>query len=76
MTGLTPGSIPPFGSLFGLVTWCDEALAAQARINFNAGEHSVSISLAYSDYLAVEGLRLARISSSMSASAIVLFIYL
>jgi len=27
LTGLAPGSIPPFGSLFGLATWCDERLA-------------------------------------------------
>src|SRR5690242_20474472 len=27
MTGLAPGSIPPFGSLFGLQTWCDERLS-------------------------------------------------
>ena len=54
MTGLTPGSIPPFGQLFQLPTYCDEQLAEQPRINFNAGDHSVSISLAYDDYLATE----------------------
>src|SRR6185503_19425525 len=27
LTGLQPGSIPPFGNLFGLPTWCDERLA-------------------------------------------------
>src|SRR4029453_13651244 len=26
LTGLAPGSIPPFGSLFSLPTWCDERL--------------------------------------------------
>src|SRR3954462_14491514 len=26
LTTLAPGSIPPFGSLFGLPTWCDESL--------------------------------------------------
>src|SRR3954467_1499222 len=35
LTGLAPGSIPPFGSLFNLPTWCDEHLAGQPRINFN-----------------------------------------
>ena len=39
LTGLAPGSIPPFGSLFGLATWCDEGLSQQERINFNAGDH-------------------------------------
>ncbi|HUE72728.1 MAG TPA: YbaK/EbsC family protein [Pirellulaceae bacterium] len=54
LTGLTPGSIPPFGSLFGLPTWCDEKLAAQERINFNAGDHSISISMTFADYITAE----------------------
>jgi|SRR5436190_6108113 len=54
LTGLAPGSIPPFGSLFGLATWCDERLAEHPRINFNAGDHSISISMTYADYLAAE----------------------
>jgi len=53
-TGLRPGSIPPFGSLFQLSTYCDEQLAAEPRINFNAGDHCVSISLAFADYRSVE----------------------
>ena len=58
LTGLQPGSIPPFGSLFMLPTWCDERLAEQETINFNAGDHSVSISMAYSDYAAEEQPRI------------------
>ena len=54
LTGLQPGSIPPFGSLFNLPTWCDTQLAAQPVINFNAGDHAISISLSYVDYEAVE----------------------
>jgi Ala-tRNA(Pro) deacylase len=54
LTGLTPGSIPPFGSLFGLPTWCDERLSEQPRINFNAGDHGISVSMTYADYLAAE----------------------
>jgi Ala-tRNA(Pro) deacylase len=57
-TGLAPGSIPPFGSLFGIETWCDERLAEQPRINFNAGDHAISISMAYADYCAAEQPRL------------------
>jgi Ala-tRNA(Pro) deacylase len=53
-TGLQPGSIPPFGSLFGLRTRCDPALALNPSINFNAGDHSISISIAYTDYALVE----------------------
>jgi Ala-tRNA(Pro) deacylase len=53
-TRLAPGAIPPFGQLFELPTYCDEQLANQPRINFNAGDHSASVSMAYADYLLVE----------------------
>jgi Ala-tRNA(Pro) deacylase len=62
LTGLTPGSIPPFGSLFNLPTYCDERLADNERINFNAGSHTVSIQMAYTDYLAYESPRMAEIA--------------
>jgi Ala-tRNA(Pro) deacylase len=55
LTGLAPGSIPPFGSLFGLKTLCDERLGENERINFNAGDHRISVSMLYADYLRVEG---------------------
>jgi len=54
LTTLAPGSIPPFGQLFGLPTCCDDALRAQPRINFNAGDHAISVSMATADYLEVE----------------------
>ena len=46
--------MPPFGSLFGLPTYCDTRLAENERINFNAGDNSISVSLRYDDYLKVE----------------------
>ncbi len=58
LTGLAPGSIPPFGSLFGLATWCDRRLSGHERINFNAGDHAISLSMRYEDYLAAEQPRL------------------
>lgn len=62
LTGLRPGSIPPFGSLFGLPTYCDQGLAAEPQINFNAGDHRVSLSLAFADYAAIEQPQLGRFS--------------
>jgi Ala-tRNA(Pro) deacylase len=53
-TGLRPGSIPPFGSLFGLPTFCDDALRQQPQINFNAGDHGISISMSCEDYERIE----------------------
>jgi Ala-tRNA(Pro) deacylase len=54
LTGLLPGAVPPFGSLFSLTTYCDRHLAENERINFNAGDRSISVSLLYQDYLRVE----------------------
>jgi len=54
LTGLPPGAVPPFGRLFGLPTYCDTRLAENERINFNAGDNSISVSLRYEDYLKVE----------------------
>lgn len=62
LTDLTPGSIPPFGSLFGLKTICDERLAENETINFNAGSHSESLQLAYRDYVAFEKPEIVAIS--------------
>ena len=54
LTGLTPGAIPPFGSLFGLPTFCDQKLGENTTINFNAGDHTISVSMKYADYFAAE----------------------
>jgi Ala-tRNA(Pro) deacylase len=54
LTGLPPGAVPPFGSLFGLPTYCDTHLAENERINFNGGDNSISISLRYEDYVKAE----------------------
>lgn len=59
ITGLKPGSIPPFGSLFGLPTYCDEALGENETINFNAGEHVISVSMRCEDYLRTENPHVA-----------------
>jgi Ala-tRNA(Pro) deacylase len=60
ITGLVPGSIPPFGSLFDLPTLCDSAFGNRATdgeesINFNAGDHAISICLTFAEYCRVEG---------------------
>ncbi|MFH1920517.1 MAG: YbaK/EbsC family protein [Planctomycetota bacterium] len=62
LTGLEPGSIPPFGSLFGLPTLCDERLRENETINFNAGDHSISVSMRCEDYIRVEEPELDRFS--------------
>jgi Ala-tRNA(Pro) deacylase len=54
LTGLTSGAIPPFGSLFDMPTFCDRRLGDQQRINFNAGDHCISVSMRFADYLELE----------------------
>ena len=54
LTKLTPGAIPPFGSLFGLPTYCDNRLRENEIIYFNAGSHSHSIGMNFTDYFSVE----------------------
>jgi Ala-tRNA(Pro) deacylase len=62
LTGLEPGMVPPFGSLFGVRTICDERLAQNERINFSSGGHCDSLQLSYADYLAYERPQLAAIA--------------
>ncbi len=62
LTGLTPGCVPPFGSLFGLPTYCDRRLAERDRINFSAGDHTVSMGIAFTDYNRVESPTLGEIA--------------
>lgn len=62
LTGVQPGAIPPFGSLFGLKTYCDRALGNNEKINFNPGEHTATLEMGYEDYVRVEGPELAEIT--------------
>jgi Ala-tRNA(Pro) deacylase len=62
LTGLAPGSIPPFGSLFHLPTWCDVRLAEQPQINFNAGDHQISLSISFETYRTAEQPTLAEVA--------------
>jgi hypothetical protein len=64
---MNPGSIPPFGSLFGLHTLCDRRLGENEVINFNAGDHSVSVSMQYEEYVRVERPELGTFAKSLPA---------
>lgn len=64
VTGCVPGSVPPFGSVVGLKTYCDKRLAGNQDINFNAGSLTDSIRMTYQDYLALERPELVDITQS------------
>jgi Ala-tRNA(Pro) deacylase len=45
-----PGTMPPFGDLYGLPTYMDKSLAEEDYIVFEAGTHTDAIRLNYTDY--------------------------
>jgi Ala-tRNA(Pro) deacylase len=45
-----PGTMPPFGDLYGVPTYVDRKLASEDYIVFEAGTHTDAIRLASSDY--------------------------
>jgi Ala-tRNA(Pro) deacylase len=45
-----PGTMPPFGNLYGLPTYVDRALSKEDFIVFEAGTHTDAIKLQYKDY--------------------------
>ncbi|KAM3127808.1 hypothetical protein pb186bvf_020087 [Paramecium bursaria] len=54
VTQCLSGAVPPFGSLFGLQTYCDQSLLDQDKINFNAGLRTESVGMSVKDYLQIE----------------------
>ena len=44
------GAMPPFGNLYGLPVYVDQALAANQTIVFAAGTHTDTIRMAYADF--------------------------
>ena len=56
LTGLVPGSVPPFGEpVLPFSLYIDESIEANDRIAFNAGSLTDSLVLSTIDYLAVAG---------------------
>ena len=54
LTGLVPGSVPPFGEpILPFKLYVDESIASNERIAFNAGSLTDSIIMSTEDYLAL-----------------------
>ena len=65
MTGLVPGSVPPFGEpILPFALLVDQALTDNPRIAFNAGSLTDSMTLAMDDYLAVASPQITPLSSA------------
>jgi len=65
-----PGGMPPFGNLYGMPVFVDEALAQCERIAFNAGTHMELIEMAYGDYEWLVRPAVAVISAPLFAPAV------
>jgi len=61
--GCELGAEPPFGHLFGLPVYVDEALRKDQEIVFNAGTHTEAIRMKYEDYERVEHPVTGRLST-------------
>jgi Ala-tRNA(Pro) deacylase len=48
--GCEVGAMPPFGNLYGLPVWADEALRKDPVIVFNAGTHREVIRMSFADF--------------------------
>jgi Ala-tRNA(Pro) deacylase len=44
------GAMPPFGNLYGMDVFADEALAQDKEIAFNAGSHRELVRMAFADF--------------------------
>ena len=62
------GAMPPFGSLYGIPTLVDEALAKDSEIVFNAGTHTEAVRMAYADYVLQVKPRVARLSQNLQGA--------
>jgi Ala-tRNA(Pro) deacylase len=45
------GAMPPFGNLFGIAVWVDDALGRESVTVFNAGNHSETVHMRYADFV-------------------------
>lgn len=45
------GAMPPFGNLFGMPVWVDDALGRESETVFNAGNHRETVHMAYADFV-------------------------
>lgn len=64
LTGLVPGSVPPFGQpVLPFSLYVDESIEANERIAFNAGSLTESLVLSTADYLRAAGGEIFRFST-------------
>jgi len=63
------GAMPPFGNLYGMAVYVDEALARDEEIAFNAGSHTELIRMAYRDFERLVRPKVVRVAVRQAAAA-------
>ncbi len=63
LTGLTVGSIPPFGNVLELPAYVDRSLLESSEIAFNPGSHTNTIVVSCDDYLRVAAPEIGEFSA-------------
>ncbi|MBI1987363.1 MAG: YbaK/EbsC family protein [Nitrospinae bacterium] len=61
------GAMPPFGNLYNLEVYADEALQRDEYITFNAGTHGESIRMKYADFERLVNPKQGKFGSKMAA---------
>ena len=56
------GAMPPFGNLYGMDIYADDALAEDDEIAFNAGSHTELMRLAFGDFQRLAEPKMAKIT--------------
>ena len=66
--GCDPGAMPPFGNLYGIPVWVDEALTRDEEIVFNAGTHEQTVHMRYADFARLVQPRVASLRTGARAA--------
>lgn len=67
-TNCEPGSVPPFGKLFGITTYLDESILENDFVNFNIGTLTKSVKISRQDLLRIMEPRIAKFSKLSNQS--------
>ena len=66
--GCEPGAMPPFGNLYGIPVWVDEALTRDDEIVFNAGNHEQTVHMKFTDFARLVRPRIASLRTGDRAA--------
>ena len=65
-----PGALPPFGRLFGIPTFADEALVNQREITVPAGDRATALRMRATEFVRLAGPRVGRFAVPESVAAV------